>query len=650
VKNSTSRLIRAHRRLPAIVAVGSSLAALPAAALELGELTVHSGLGQPLRASIAYVLAPNEQLASNCVSLRRGASASGVPSLGAATISVSKGVISLTGRTPVLEPMAAAHIVVNCPFTPKISREYLTFVDPASVVVYQQAEVTQPSIPVADPVANPVANTIAVQATAAATVSPVQQDIGVSTQYLVQIGDSVSSIVLRISDRTVALWPAVNAIVEVNPDAFVDNDPNQLMAGSWINIPAFDGSASLVANVQASVVEPYVVEATVVESTVVEATVVEATVFEPTVVDEVIVDAEMSAENTQAYEPEAAAYNGVTTGDLLPGDIVLDAQIERPATTSAPVEASVIITPTANGGGTAPNWLVWLAGGAIASIFGLFMFRRRFRGDNAPVEPEANLPNRPRYEDSQTAETANVESLGVDLDLTDNSPTEENLTLDADLISGTGLDDNSSADISQDFGFAATTELDIELPFERITAQPEKTDKTDIMPPMRIDAESILDDEVMPEEEDDYDMSVIVDATKIPQPEDVTERDLKAVEVAIDDETMIAENYSINKEVDFEAVEQDYEDEMTATQALNEEIARAATNIALGLDDSDDNDATARSPTLTGIEELEVTAQMPAQNDDHSNLDETGINEAITVVTPTDEDTVEMPAKSGKSS
>jgi hypothetical protein len=650
VKNSTSRLVRANRSLPAIVAIGSSLAALPAAALELGELTVHSGLGQPLRASIAYVLAPNEQLASNCVTLRRGRSASGMPNLGAATISVAKGVISLTGRTPVLEPMAAAHIVVNCPFTPKISREYLTFVDPAEVVDYQQAEVLQPSIPVA----NPVANTNAVQATAAAIISPVQQNLGVSTQYLVQVGDTISSIVLRISDRSVGLWPAVNAIVDANPDAFVNNDPNQLTAGSWINIPAFDGSRSVVADVQPSVVEPFVVQSSVVEppvveSTLVEATVVEATVVEESIVDAAIVDTQASTENAQVYQPQAAADGGVTTGDLLPGDIVLDAPIERPAATSAPVISNVIITPTAdaNGGGNAPNWLVWLAGGAIASILGLVMFRRRFRGDNAPVEPAANLPNRPRYEDSQTEDTASVESLGMDLDLTDESPTEENLALDADLISGTGLNDSSSADISQDFGFAATTELDIELPFEKIAPQ---SDTTDIMPPMRVDAESILDDEVMPAEEDDYDMSVIVDATKIPQPEDVTERDLKAVEVAIDDETMIAENYSINKEVDFETIEQDYEDEMTATQALNEEIARAATNLALGLEDNGDNDATARSPALTSVEELEVTAQMPAQNDDHSNLEETGINEAITVVAPADEETVEMPVKSGKSS
>jgi Tfp pilus assembly protein FimV len=66
-----------QRSLPAIFAMGSTLAAIPASAIELGELTVQSRLGQPLRASIAYALAPNEQLSDYCVTLRPGASLSG---------------------------------------------------------------------------------------------------------------------------------------------------------------------------------------------------------------------------------------------------------------------------------------------------------------------------------------------------------------------------------------------------------------------------------------------------------------------------------------------------------------------------------------------------------------------------------------------
>jgi hypothetical protein len=91
--------------------------------------------------------------------------------------------------------------------------------------------------------------------------------------------------------------------------------------------------------------------------------------------------------------------------------------------------------------------------------------------------------------------------------------------------------------------------------------------------------ESILDSEVLPED-NDYDMSVIVDATKMPQPEDVTEQDLKAVEVGSNDESLGTDNYTINQEIDYDILEQDYEEELSATRALNVEIERAAAELA----------------------------------------------------------------------
>jgi len=70
--------------IPALVATGAcSLAASPAAALQLGELEVQSALGQPLRASIAYALRPDEQLFSDCVVIKP---AFGLPALDRATI------------------------------------------------------------------------------------------------------------------------------------------------------------------------------------------------------------------------------------------------------------------------------------------------------------------------------------------------------------------------------------------------------------------------------------------------------------------------------------------------------------------------------------------------------------------------------------
>ena len=117
-------------------------------------------------------------------------------------------------------------------------------------------------------------------------------------------------------------------------------------------------------------------------------------------------------------------------------------------------------------------------------------------------------------------------------------------------------------------------------------------------------------------DEDEYDMSVIVDATKMPNPDDVTERDLEAIPVDIDDEPLIDDDYTVSKEVDYKILEQDYEDEMTATQALNQEIEKVANELANDLSAS--MDATADLTEIShasSVTSLDITAQMPANDD-----------------------------------
>lgn len=651
MKNVINRTNFRNRSIPAIVAVSSGLAALPAGALELGELTVQSRLGQPLRASIAYALAPNEQLSNYCVTMRPGPSVSGLPSIGPATVSVANGVIMLAGSTPVREPMVSAHVVVNCPYSANLSREYMLFIDPLSPA-YDQATVTQQADPAAAPVA--VAPAAIQRPVASIKSQPVARDIAPTTTYQVQAGDTLSDIASRIQNRTVGLWPAVNAIFAANPDAFLNDDPNRLKAGSRLSIPSFNAEAAVVAT--AEILAEPVTEAA-------EAVIASSAAYEPAAVVEAA-PAESPVEDLTVIEPVAIEEPAVTeeaiadmTRDLQPGDIILDTALEGPTTTAtSPNVPTAVITTTSTGtnGAASSSWLFWLGGGGIALIFGLLMFGRRLRGpsDSTPAEsPLAEQAHGRRYSDTQATDTENVEALGVDYDLTDDSPTEENLALDADLVIGTGLQQGTTPGATEDFGFAATSEIDIELPFEPVA---EISDETDMMPPIRIDEDSILESEVLPEEsEDDYDMSVIIDATKIPQPEDAPERDLKAVEVVPDDDTLVAQNYTISKEVDYQVLEQDYEDEMTATQVLNAEIARAAADLAVHMeedgDETSDDNATAALP-LASVTELDITAQMPAQNDAVSDLDDTGINEEITVNTRPEDETVEMPVESEKAS
>jgi hypothetical protein len=588
--------------LPAIAAIGGGLAALPAAAIELGDMKVQSSLGQPLRASIAFALAPNEQLFDFCVSLSQGRANAGMPAIRSASISVADGVISLTGRTPIREPLITARVIIDCPYTAHISREYTLFVDPAGTT---EPAVTAAAAPAPAAASIAPATVVRPQPAArrpAAASEPIQN----AARYRVQPGDTLSAIAQRIENRPVGLWDAVNSIFEANPDAFINDDLNRLKAGSWLLIPDF-GSG---------------VQATVVSSPTVAETV-------PAVTEATTVAEAAAIEDAAA----PAATPDIAINEAAPNNVIIDTQLDAPVTTSSsPNVATATVQPTVTAPVAAPersswSWLLWLGGAGLALIIGLLMFGRRGRDEfgSTPIGP-AVTPQRRATDDT----TQNIQVTEHTID--DDSPTHENLALDADLIIGTGLSAGADVEVNEDFAFATTSVLDLELPDESEVAV-EKT-QTDIIPPLHIEAEanSILESEVLPDE-DDYDMSVIVDATKMPHPDEVTERDLRAVVVDDSDETLIDDSYTVSKEVDFDILEQDYEDEMTATQALNAEINKAAAELAERMENIEESDATSALP-MASVTELDITAQLPAQNDDS----------AATVNMEVDDSTVEMDA------
>ena len=647
---------RAQRTLLPLFAVGGSLASLPASALELGDLTVQSRLGQPLRASIAYALAPNEQLTSSCVTLGTGAMASGLPGIGRATISVANGSIVLTGRSAIREPLVATQVVIDCAYTANLSREYMLFIDPAGAVQDQQA-VTQSAA--ATPVAPAQEPTAVAQRPAPTARAVARPPIGKSARYRVQPGDSLSRIAERIENRPIGIWPAVTAIFEANPDAFMGNDPNRLKAGSWLTIPSFDGSEP---TLSVAATESFASTESVTAT-------VSPVQQEPAQTGS---SAETApADAAEAIPAEMAAAVRDATADLSPGDVVVDidnpfvdgketvtetivipdTELAEPRTRSSSPNVPTAVINTSNQASTASttSWLMWLTGGGIAIIIGLLLFGRLLRA--RPEDAMAQQPmRRATDEDSGTVET--MPPLSSELD--DDTPTEENLALDADLIVGTGLGESGDMDVASDFGFAATTEIDIELPFEPEAAVPEDSD-TNIIPALHTDEQTILDSEVLPDDEN-YDLSIILDATKMPKPEDVTARDLQAIEVTPEDTTATTDAYTINEEADFNILEQDYEDELTATQALSAEIERAAAALARDSEDDHSDDGsetgvTAEMPPLATVTELDTTAQMPSQDDDTDDEDETGIHEAATVEMPAaenDDDTAEMEVDRGK--
>lgn len=631
-----------------LVAVSGGFASLPAHALELGDITVQSRLGQPLRASIAYALAPNEELSQNCVTLGMGAAASGLPGIGRATLSIADGAILLTGKSPVREPMVAAVVNVDCPYTANLKREYLMFIDPAEPA---SASVPQAGAREAAPASESSRNATS-KAPRARTARPVvdQSPIAVSDRYRVQPGDTLSQIVQRIENRSTSLWPAVNAIFDANPDAFIDNDPNRLKAGSWLMIPASVASQAPAA-----------------------ATVVAQTDAAPGTSVDAPADDTGAASRPAASAADTGQTISDTTRDLSPAAadlaivestsdnpfvdspatgietvIIADTELEGPRTIStSPNVPTATINTESGASDYSWSWLMWLAGTGVALILTLLLFGRVFRGRPDEAEAIADVPRRRATDLDPTLsqENGGIEVIAHDdYTIEDDSPTAENLTLDADLVIGTGLDEGTEMEVAQDFGFGSPTELDLELPFEPEPTVPESDtgifaaddDETTVME----NGEATVDDE--------YDLSVVVDATKMPRSEEITQRDLQAVEVEPVDDGTPTDSYTINSEADFQILEQDYEDELTATQALNAEIQRAAEQLArdaadTGYEDYDiTSEVTAATP-LASVTEIDATAEMPSGNDNASD-DETGIHEAKTVEMPhaENDETAEM--------
>jgi len=634
---------RTQKTLLPLVAVGGGLAGLPASALELGDVTVQSRLGQPLRASIAYALAPHEQLTDSCVTLGLGATASGLPGIGRATVSIADGTILLTGRAPVREPMVAAQITVDCAYTANLSREYMLFIDPASPAFNEQAAVQAPA----------AVSTLAARETPRETrkvaarrvpATPTTTPIDKATQYRVQPGDTLGEVVERIENRPVGIWPAVIAVFEANPDAFIDNDMNKLKAGSWLTIPNFDGS------------EPVVKSAALTSGS---AGAAAATSSEIDTIQETAPAEVAPAETPSALADSRSDLNPVTTvmdndNPFVDGEdavnetvVIPDTEIEGPTTVSAsPNVATAFINTEAPE--SSSSWLIWLAGSGLAIIIGLLLFGRLFRGrpSDVVIAPVADQPARRATDlDSDGIEVI----THTDYTLEDDAVTAENAMLDADLVLGTGLDASTDMDmeVAQDFGFAAPTAVDLELPFEPQPSVPESD--TGIFATAEEEETSILESEILPDD-DEYDFSVILDATKMPQPEDITQRDLQAVDVSPVDDASESDSYTINTQVDLKILEQDYEDELTATQVLNLEIERAAAEIAhddTAVEAMDDYEATSEVTAglpLASVSDLDVTALLPSRDDDSDDTAETGIHQAATIEMPLAEndETAEM--------
>lgn len=251
------RALGLHRA--AACALGA-LAVTPAEALELGEASVRSALGQRPVIDIPYTLAPGERLEAACLSLVRSGT-DGLPVLTRAAIGIpAAGSIRVTGSEPVREPLLGLTLKTDCPQAPRIERGYSLLIDPPVLVAAHRTG-TEPVATAPEP--RPARATAGAKARSAASAGTPQRsaspsasggdgradgrprrDIEQGTSYRVRRGDTLSTIAERVSGRPSGLWETAERLFEENPAAFTANDPDWLLAGAELVIPVLTAPAA----------------------------------------------------------------------------------------------------------------------------------------------------------------------------------------------------------------------------------------------------------------------------------------------------------------------------------------------------------------------------------------------------------------------
>jgi hypothetical protein len=480
---------------------------------------------------------------------------------------------------------------------------------------------------------------------------------------------------------------AASAILDANPDAFIDGDPDRLKAGSWLDIPMFAGNT--LADV-AGVTPPQTADevSRAAETSTAPGSYQGAETLEPEVkkqvpatefLPDVSVAGAAESTGTAAASDVAgaavvetaagAADYSAAYGGLVTGDVVIDATPAEPA--QAPVrvvkpDAGTRIVGSPEPAGFSWDWLIWAAIALISAFGAYLMFWPKLRARLASrpvVADEVAPPLAERAapmtlpESEITVHEIRATCDNVDFDLSEDAPTEENITLDADLIDGTGLNESPNFDEDRNFGFAATMDLDMELLETPDTEN--SIDGTGIIPPPQRPEDIVVSSEVLPDGDDDeYDISMVIDATKMPDPAEVTERDLRAVPIDDTGQRPVDEDYTIIDEVGRGILEKDYEDERSSTRLSNPEVDQVVSELAdavgaieptdfTSLHDGANDDAgrtvgfegdTSFGMKLANLSELDLAATLEAQNDENPDATASVESEDKTVEMPRDRD------------
>jgi pilus assembly protein FimV len=229
----------------------------------LGRLNVQSALGQPLRAEVELPSVHPDEAATMQVRLApqsvfRQANLEFNPALtqlrfDLATRPDGTYVVRVTSAQPVNEPFLDLVLELTWS-TGRVLREYTVQLDPPGLNM--APEVVAPVAAQTQPVAPPAAAASAESAPAPAMAAPALMlapiatapapvsaktapaEAPASTSYQVKPGDTLGRIALDKKSRSVSLDQMLVALLRANPNAFINNNLNLVLAGRTLSIPS----------------------------------------------------------------------------------------------------------------------------------------------------------------------------------------------------------------------------------------------------------------------------------------------------------------------------------------------------------------------------------------------------------------------------
>jgi hypothetical protein len=232
-----------------------TLASAPSRAAGLGELQLHSALGQPLRASVPLTVSRGENLTSGCVSVPPTQSGQ-LSTLASPRVrspdTARPGTyrLEVTTAKPLYEPMYELSLRLDCAGMPRLLRHYVLMLDlPGMPSIAPPAVTREPEPQLSAGSAAPPRTADSSAPTTrpagglrlAAKKDPIQP----GTSYRVSEGDTLSTIAERVTDRPPdSIWTVAEAIFASNGDAFIRGNPDLIKLGSVLRIPSSVDGAS----------------------------------------------------------------------------------------------------------------------------------------------------------------------------------------------------------------------------------------------------------------------------------------------------------------------------------------------------------------------------------------------------------------------